>query len=67
MLGVQKKQVSLTEVSILHSDSLRAGRSRKESRNVQDFPHPSRPALWSTQRPVQWLQCLFPAGKADGS
>ena len=30
-----------------------------ESRSGRDFPHLSRPALWSTQLPVQWVPGLF--------
>jgi hypothetical protein len=30
-----------------------------ESQWKQDFPHRSRPALLSTQSPVQWVPCLF--------
>jgi len=29
-----------------------------ESRWGQDFPHLSRPALWLTQPPVQWISGL---------
>ena len=29
-----------------------------ESRWGRDFAHPSRPALWSTQPPIQWVQGL---------
>jgi hypothetical protein len=33
----------------------------------QDFPQPSRPALWSTQPPIQWVPSLFPGGKEAGA
>ena len=33
-----------------------------ESRWERDFPHQSRPALRSTQPPVQWVR-VFPGGK----
>ena len=29
-----------------------------ESRWGRDFPHPSRPAVGSTQPPIQWVSCL---------
>jgi hypothetical protein len=32
----------------------------------RDFLHPSRPALGTTQLPVQWGQGLFARGKAAG-
>ena len=35
-----------------------------ESRSGRDFPHVSRPALGSTQRPVQWVLGSFRGGRA---
>ena len=34
---------------------------------VASFPHPSRPALGSTQPPMQWVRVRFPQGKAAGA
>jgi hypothetical protein len=45
-----------------YSDWLRAGRSGVRIRWGQDFPHPSRPALGSTQFPVR----LTPGVKRSG-
>jgi hypothetical protein len=33
----------------------------------RDFPHPSGPALESTQPPVEWVQHLCPRGKESGT
>ena len=38
-----------------------------ESRRRQDFPHPSRPTLETTQPPIQRILGLFPGGKAAGA
>jgi hypothetical protein len=37
-----------------------------ESRWGQDFQHTSRPVLWSTQPPIQWVPSLFPGWKRPG-
>jgi len=37
-----------------------------ESRWRQDFPHPSRPTLWPTPPPTQWVLGLFAGSKASG-
>ena len=38
-----------------------------ESRWRGDFPHPSRPALATTQSPVQWISGLLTEGKTAGA
>ena len=38
-----------------------------ESSWVRDFPHLSRPALWPTQPPVQWVLCVFRGYRAAGA
>jgi hypothetical protein len=38
-----------------------------ESQWGRDFSHPSRPALGSTQRPIEWVLVLLPGGKAAGA
>jgi len=47
-------------------DSLQAGRPRIEPRWGPDFPHPSGPSLGPIHIPIQWVQSLFPGGKAAG-
>jgi hypothetical protein len=67
-----KYTTALTENKFLHdkcrnSDSLQAGRPGIELRWGPDFPHPSRPSLGPIQPPIQWVQSLFPGGKAAGA
>jgi hypothetical protein len=38
-----------------------------ESRWGRDISQPSRPALGSTQAPIQWVPGLFPGDKAAGA
>jgi hypothetical protein len=33
----------------------------------RDFPQPSKPVLWPTQSPIQWVPSLFSGGKAAGA
>ena len=61
-----------TEISSYHSTivgiAIRYGLDRTgiESLRGRDFLHPSRPALGTTQRPMQWVPGVFPRGKAAG-
>ena len=51
----------------IHRCMLRARRPGIESCCSRDFSHPSRPALWPTQPPIQWVPGLFAGGKAAGA
>ena len=52
---------------VVGRDSLRAGLcAERIPREGADFPNPSRPALGSTQPPVQWMPGHFPGLKRPG-
>jgi len=57
-LLVYLPKVTIIGFNIEHSDSIRAGRFGIESRWRRDFRQPSRPALGSTQPPIQWVPGL---------
>ena len=52
---------------LLHSKSLRTGRSGTESRWGRDISQSSRPALGPTQPHIHWVPGLLSGGKAAGA